>query len=271
LEIANGARPVQDQRGQLLAVAGYLDCLDGLLRLGDMVPDLHSFSAVLFSVDQYSDFCQVPGQLRERECAETNEQIVGSVRLVPGRERYGDERAGSQFVRSAAFRSTRHKVIDGCLAVDRTWNGSMATGSLKSRGSIASSLTRSRCFTSDLYIDDMRTCVSVKKTSRAGSPIARRYAFVGHLRNAGNTAAVIELLASIIPWIMPEVRRARYAINRHRQRAGSATKQQGPPNKANPKCRNMGQTRTLCHIRAKSVHPLTADVWRLSWQVRLVP
>jgi hypothetical protein len=53
------------------------------------------------------------------------------------------------------------------------------------------------------------------------------------LRNARNTAAVIELL-SIITRIMPEVRRARCAINSHHQRAGSATKQQGPPNKATP-------------------------------------
>ena len=56
---------------------------------------LHSFSAVLFAVDQCSDFCQVPGDLRECKCTETNQQVVGSVRLVPGRKRYGDERAGS--------------------------------------------------------------------------------------------------------------------------------------------------------------------------------
>ena len=112
-----------------------------------------------------------------------------------------------------------------------------AQSSLKSRGSITSPRTRSLCVTSDLYIDDMRACVSVKKASGAVSSLARRYAFVGHLRNARNTAAVIELFASIIPWIMPEVRCPRYAINRHRQCAGSAAKQHGPPNKANPKCR----------------------------------
>src|SRR5580693_9391728 len=97
----------------------------------------------------------------------------------------------------------------------------------KSRGSITSPPTRSLCVTSDLYMDDMRACVSVKKASGAVSPLARRYTFVGHLRNARNTAAVIELFASIIPWIIAEVRRARYAIDKHHQRAGSATKQQG--------------------------------------------
>src|SRR5260370_26748795 len=117
-----------------------------------------------------------------------------------------------------------------------------AQSSLKSRGSITSPPTRSLCATSELYIDDMRACVSVKKASGAVSSLARRYAFVGHLRNARNTAAVIELLASIIPWIMPEVRRARYAITRHHERAGSATTQQGRQNKANPKMSHMGQS-----------------------------
>jgi hypothetical protein len=40
--------------------------------------------------------------------------------------------------------------------------------------------------------------MSAKKVPGGGSPIAKRYAFVGHLRNAENTAAVIELLASIV-------------------------------------------------------------------------
>jgi hypothetical protein len=39
--------------------------------------------------------------------------------------------------------------------------------------------------------------MSVKKVVGASSPIARRCAFVGHLRNAVNTAAVIELFVSI--------------------------------------------------------------------------
>src|ERR1700740_77716 len=116
-----------------------------------------------------------------------------------------------------------------------------AQRSLKSRGSIPSPPTRSVCETSDLYIDDMRACVSVKKVSGAVSSIARKYAFVGHLRNARNTAAVIELL-SIMPWIMPEVRRARYAINRLHQRAGRTTKQQGPPKKA-PQLSDLGHER----------------------------
>src|ERR1700730_1192190 len=44
--------------------------------------------------------------------------------------------------------------------------------------------------------------MSVKKVAGAGSPVARRCAFVGHLRNAINTAAVIELF---VPIIMPSV------------------------------------------------------------------
>ena len=52
-------------------------------------------------------------------------------------------------------------------------------------------------FAAALYIDDMRASMSVKKVPGAGSPIARRCAFVGHLRNAENTAAVIGLFASI--------------------------------------------------------------------------
>src|ERR1700687_3581419 len=69
--------------------------------------------------------------------------------------------------------------------------------SLKSRGSVTSVPTRSVGLTADLYLDDMRASMSVKKVVGAGSPIARRCAFVGHLRNAINTAAVIELFVSI--------------------------------------------------------------------------
>jgi hypothetical protein len=43
----------------------------------------------------------------------------------------------------------------------------------------------------------MRASMSAKKTPGEGSPIAKRCAFVGHLRNAENTAVVIVLLASI--------------------------------------------------------------------------
>jgi hypothetical protein len=72
--------------------------------------------------------------------------------------------------------------------------------------------TRSVRVTADLYIDDMRASMSVKKVAGAGSPIARRCAFVGHLRYALNTAAVIELFASIVVPVMPEFRWTRYAI-----------------------------------------------------------
>ena len=51
----------------------------------------------------------------------------------------------------------------------------------------------------------MRT-IKTMKVVGAGSPIARRCAFVGHLRNAINTAAVIELFVSIIAPSMPEFR-----------------------------------------------------------------
>ena len=69
--------------------------------------------------------------------------------------------------------------------------------SLKSRGSATSVLTDSVGIAADLYIDDVRSSILVKKAVGAGSPIARRCAFVGHLRNAINTAAVIELFVSI--------------------------------------------------------------------------
>jgi hypothetical protein len=82
----------------------------------------------------------------------------------------------------------------------------------KSRGSATSFPTRSVRVTADLYIDDMRASMSVKKVAGAGSPIARRCAFVGHLRYALNTAAVIELFASIVVPVMPEFRWTRYAI-----------------------------------------------------------
>src|ERR1700682_1568853 len=70
--------------------------------------------------------------------------------------------------------------------------------SSKSRGSPTSVPTRSVGITADLYIDDMRSSMFVKKAVGAGSPIARRCAFVGHLRNAVNTAAVIELFVFIV-------------------------------------------------------------------------
>ena len=68
---------------------------------------------------------------------------------------------------------------------------------VKSRGSATSVPTRSVGFTVDLYIDDIRSSMLVKKAVGAGSPIARRCAFVGHLRNAMNAAAAIELFVSI--------------------------------------------------------------------------
>jgi hypothetical protein len=50
----------------------------------------------------------------------------------------------------------------------------------------------------------MRASMSAKKGFGAGSPMAMRYAFVGHLRNAENIAAVIELLVSITLSTLPE-------------------------------------------------------------------
>ena len=49
-----------------------------------VVPDLHSFTAVPFAVDQCSCVCQYPGGLRQRKRTETHEEAVGKVRLVPG-------------------------------------------------------------------------------------------------------------------------------------------------------------------------------------------
>src|SRR3984893_5776132 len=85
--------------------------------------------------------------------------------------------------------------------------------SLKSRGSVTSVPTRSVGLTADLYLDDMRASMSVKKVVGAGSPIARRCAFVGHLRNAINTAAVIELFVPIITPIVPEFSADTVGIN----------------------------------------------------------
>jgi hypothetical protein len=44
----------------------------------------------------------------------------------------------------------------------------------------------------------MRASMLAKYVSGADSPIERRCAFVGHLRNAANAAAVIELFVFII-------------------------------------------------------------------------
>src|SRR5258708_7092860 len=87
----------------------------------------------------------------------------------------------------------------GCAIASRP---RLPQSSPKSRGSATSAPTRSLRVTSDLYLDDMRASMSVKKEFGMGSPMARRYAFVGHLRNAENIAAVIELLVSIIVSIM---------------------------------------------------------------------
>src|SRR3978361_1077762 len=46
-----------------------------------------------------------------------------------------------------------------------------------------------------LYMDDMRASMSAKKVSEFGSPMTRRCAFVGHLRNAEKTEVVIRLFA----------------------------------------------------------------------------
>src|SRR5664279_2110056 len=69
--------------------------------------------------------------------------------------------------------------------------------SLKSRSSAASAPMGDRCLAIALYIDDMRASMSAKWAPGAGSPMDRRCAFVGHLRNAENNAAVIGVFASI--------------------------------------------------------------------------
>src|SRR5271170_122603 len=67
----------------------------------------------------------------------------------------------------------------------------------KLRGLAVSVPTRRRCFTPVLYMDDMRVSMSAKKVPVTGAPLAKRYAFIGHLMNAENSAAVIGSLASI--------------------------------------------------------------------------
>ena len=67
--------------------------------------------------------------------------------------------------------------------------------------------------TADLYINDMLASMSEKKVVGAGSPIARRCAFVGHFKKAKNTAAVIELFVFIAAPIMPKLRPTWYAKN----------------------------------------------------------
>src|SRR3979411_629304 len=69
--------------------------------------------------------------------------------------------------------------------------------SLKSRNSATSAPMGDCSLAAALYIDDMRASMSAKWAPRAGSPIAMRCAFVGHLRNAENNAAVIGVFASI--------------------------------------------------------------------------
>src|ERR1700722_17383925 len=69
--------------------------------------------------------------------------------------------------------------------------------SSKSRGSAKSVPTRGIGVTADLYNDDICSSMLVKNAVGAGSPVARRCALVGHLRNAINTAAVIQLFVSI--------------------------------------------------------------------------
>src|SRR4051794_29248713 len=65
---------------------------------------------------------------------------------------------------------------------------------LKSRNSATPA---GSCHCAALYIDDMDVSISAKKVPGAGSSVATRCAFVGHLTNAENTAAVIALLASM--------------------------------------------------------------------------
>ena len=83
LEVANGAMPVQDQRGwlrpwQVTPIASMV----WRVRTS-VVPDLHSFSAVPFAVDHRSGVCQNPGGLRQRERTETHEEAVGKRPACP--------------------------------------------------------------------------------------------------------------------------------------------------------------------------------------------
>ena len=48
-----------------------------------------------------------------------------------------------------------------------------------------------------LYMDHMPASISAKKVSDLGAPLIKRCAFVGHLRNAEKTAAVIRVVGLI--------------------------------------------------------------------------
>jgi hypothetical protein len=78
--------------------------------------------------------------------------------------------------------------------------------SLNSRGLATLAPMGKLRVTADLYINDIRASMSVKKEAGADSPLARRYAFVGHLREAKNTAAVIGSFVSMGAPIIPKVR-----------------------------------------------------------------
>src|SRR5271154_1709612 len=76
LEIADCTMIVQYERRRLLALTTCLDCIDDLTCWGQVVRDLHSFSAISLAVDQCSDVWQYAGGLRQRECTETHGQVV---------------------------------------------------------------------------------------------------------------------------------------------------------------------------------------------------
>jgi hypothetical protein len=110
----------------------------------------------------------------------------------------------SRFVQ--ARRGACARCNDQGYSCGRTGGGKAFSGSprilcasmrLPSRGSASSAPTCRRRFATALYIDDMRASTSAKKVPGGDAPIAKRCAFVGHLMNAENTAAVIELFASM--------------------------------------------------------------------------
>jgi hypothetical protein len=76
--------PVQHERRRFSTLAACPDSVDDLVRLGNVVPDLHASVAIAIATDQRSCVWQYPSGLRQRECTETQAKVVGNVWLLPG-------------------------------------------------------------------------------------------------------------------------------------------------------------------------------------------
>jgi hypothetical protein len=89
LEVANGAMPIQEQRGWLSAVAGYHDRVDRLARPDGVVPDLNGFSAVPLAVDHCSGVGQNAGDLRQPSAPKHTSRLLETCGLSQGENKTG--------------------------------------------------------------------------------------------------------------------------------------------------------------------------------------